>query len=101
MLRRDAAKAERYSNIVPQYGGQSGHGCCRSSRRPLTMRMLLMTVMAALERPGEFKDAFIPVYDQTATPAELIAIFAKRNGVNARHACRLILLLHSLKMHSL
>ena len=35
----------------------------------------------------EFKDAFIPVYDQMATPAELLDTFVERTGVKARCAC--------------
>ena len=41
-------------------------------------------VLAALAQPGSFKNVFIPVYDQVATPTDLIKTFEKRTGVKAR-----------------
>jgi len=44
-------------------------------------------VLAALEEPAKFKNAFIPVYDQVTTPADIVETFTRRTGVKARRVC--------------
>ena len=48
---------------------------------------LRCAVLAALEEPAKFKDAFVPVYDQVTTPADIIETFTVRTGVKARQVC--------------
>ena len=43
-------------------------------------------MLAALAEPEKFKNVFVPVYDQLATPGDLVKTFAERTGVRARRA---------------